>query len=429
MNSTMQQLFVITTCLFLHLSTTNTAYAATQPRPKALVIPTSKDTSTLQYIIKLNQRTPPVTTPVAIDLKTRLLWSYCTPAYVASRHPFTCNSPQCALTNSNCRNTPSKPDCTLLLDNPFKPNSKTTGQLVSDIVRINSTNGSNVGRLVSAPNFLFGCAHDPVQGLAKRVKGIAGFGRSKTSISAQFASNFGISNTFALCLNSNWSTGVAFFGDGRPYRLYPGPEDISTLFSYTPLITNPKSPSEYFITVSSIIVNQTTLQINKSLLSIDPKTGYGGTKISTTTPYTTLQSSIYKTLTTFFDTELRTKTISNVPVKRVNPISPFTLCYDSNTLFFTRIGVVVPEIKLVFQNNKVVWTFYGGNSMIQVNNNVMCLGIVDGGMNAKTAIVIGGYQIENNLLEFDLGKNRLGFTSSLQNNGGTTCGNFNFTLV
>ncbi|KAL8143145.1 hypothetical protein V2J09_016177 [Rumex salicifolius] len=45
----------------------------------------------------------------------------------------------------------------------------------------------------------------------------------------------------------------------------------------------------------------------------------------------------------------------------------------------------------------------GSNSIVQVSDDVLCMGFVDGGDSAWTSIVIGGYQLEDSLLEFDLG--------------------------
>ncbi len=58
--------------------------------------------------------------------------------------------------------------------------------------------------------------------------------------------------------------------------------------------------------------------------------------------------------------------------------------------------------------------------------DVWCLGFVDGGANARTSVVIGGHQMEDNLLQFDLESKRLGFSSSILAQG-TSCANFNFT--
>ena len=73
--------------------------------------------------------------------------------------------------------------------------------------------------------------------------------------------------------------------------------------------------------------------------------------------------------------------------------------------------------------------------MVSVSKDVLCLGFVDGGplhfvdwgvKFTPTAIVIGGHQIEDNLLQFDLAYSRLGFSTSLLFRQ-TTCSNFNFT--
>ncbi|KAM1380189.1 hypothetical protein ACFX2I_021950 [Malus domestica] len=69
---------------------------------------------------------------------------------------------------------------------------------------------------------------------------------------------------------------------------------------------------------------------------------------------------------------------------------------------------------------------FRANSMVYVSNDVLCLGFVDGGEKPRTSIVIGGHQLEDNLLQFDLATSRLGFSSSLLFSR-TTCGNFNFT--
>ncbi|KAB5545408.1 hypothetical protein DKX38_013520 [Salix brachista] len=92
----------------------------------------------------------------------------------------------------------------------------------------------------------------------------------------------------------------------------------------------------------------------------------------------------------------------------------------------TRVGPAVPQIDLVLQNSGVFWRIFGANSMVQVKSDVLCLGFVDGGLEPRTSIVIGGYQLENNLLQFDLATSRLGFSSSLSFSQ-TSCANFNLT--
>ena len=107
-------------------------------------------------------------------------------------------------------------------------------------------------------------------------------------------------------------------------------------------------------------------------------------------------------------------------------MAPFGVCYKSKSFGSTRLGPGMPSIDLILQNKKVIWRIFGANSMVQVNEEVLCLGFVDGGVEARTAIVIGAYQMEDNLLEFDLATSRLGFSSTLLGRM-TTCANFNFT--
>ncbi|KAC0274854.1 hypothetical protein FH972_027091 [Carpinus fangiana] len=74
---------------------------------------------------------------------------------------------------------------------------------------------------------------------------------------------------------------------------------------------------------------------------------------------------------------------------------------------------VVPQIDFVLHRKSVYWRMFGANSMVQVSNDVLCLGFVDGGSNPRTSTVIGGHQVEDDLLQFDIAKSRLGFSSSL----------------
>ncbi|KAF3495912.1 hypothetical protein DY000_02058305 [Brassica cretica] len=110
---------------------------------------------------------------------------------------------------------------------------------------------------------------------------------------------------------------------------------------------------------------------------------------------------------------------------RVPSVKPFGACYRTENVPGTRVGYAVPDIQLVLHSNDVVWRINGANSMVTVRRDVICLGFLDGGVNARTSVVIGGLQLEDNLIEFDLASNRLGFSSTLLGLR-TNCANFNF---
>jgi len=425
-------------CSLLFLISSSITIATTSfRRPKALVLPVSKDASTLQYLAQLNQRTPLVPVKLTVDLGGQFLWVDCEQGYVSSTYqPALCGSAQCLLAKATilCQDCPfgPKPGCNNHTCNVYPDNTvigtATNGELAIDVASIQSTDGSNPGRVVSVPKLAFACgATFILDRLASGVKGMAGLGRTGVSLPSQFSAAFRFRRKFAICLSSSTrSNGVIFFGDG-PYVMLPN-IDVSKSLIYTPLIFNPVSTasvyqigdpsSEYFIGVKSIKINGKSVPLNATLLSIDKK-GFGGTKISTVNRYTVMETTIYKAVIEAF-----VKALANVT--RVASVAPFGACFSSKNIGSTRVGPAVPQIDLVLQRKCVYWAIFGANSMVQVSNDVVCLGFVDGGSNPRTSIVIGGHQIEDNLLQFDLAKSRLGFSSSLLFRQ-TTCANFNFT--
>ncbi|KAI3443200.1 Peptidase A1 domain-containing protein [Psidium guajava] len=196
---------------------------------------------------------------------------------------------------------------------------------------------------------------------------------------------------------------------------------------YTPLILNPVSTAgsyfsgnlstDYFINLTSIKINGKPVPLNAALLNITD--GNGGTKISTVKPYTVMETSIFKAFVKLFGHEANNLT-------KVSSVKPFKYCFSSKNTPSTRAGPAVPIIDLVMNSRSVYWRIFGANSMVQVKEDVMCLGFVDGGSNLTTSITIGGYQLEDNLVQIDLEKARLGFSSSLLFKR-TTCSNFNFS--
>ncbi|MQM22303.1 hypothetical protein Taro_055353 [Colocasia esculenta] len=410
---------------FLFFSLFPFSSPAEAQRPKALVLPVAKDAATLQYVARLHQRTPLVSLSAVVHLGGAFLEVDCERGYNSSTYrPVRCRSAQCNAARSRMCSVETN-TCGVIPTNPFIQTS-TSGDLADDVLSLSSTNGFNPGRPAAAPHVVFACAPTfLLEGLAKGAMGIAGLGRNPVGIPSQLAAAFSFRRKFALCLPSG-GVGVAFFGNG-PYVLLPG-RDVSQRLIYTPLLVNPVStagayfegePSvEYFIGVTSIVVNTKPVTVNRTLLAIDKKTGYGGTKISTVEPYTVLESSIYKAVVGAFARESG--------LRRVAPVKPFGFCFDSKGIGSTRVGPAVPQIDLVMQSQQVYWRIFGANSVVQVKEGVLCLAFVDGGVSPRTSIVIGGYQLENNLLEFDLAASKLGFSSSLLF-GQTTCANFNFT--
>ncbi|CAN8253835.1 unnamed protein product [Cochlearia groenlandica] len=401
-------------------------------RPKSLILSVTKDKSTLQYKTVINQRTPLVSSSLVFDLNGPNLWVDCDKDYISTTYkPARCNSAVCSRAGtfgcSQCF-SPPKAGCNNNTCFSLPLNTVTglgtTGEIAMDVVSVQSVdNGSNPGRVVEIPNLVFVCGSTfQLEGLASGTVGIAGMGRHNIGLPSQFAAAFSFNRKFAVCLTSLGRGGVAFFGNG-PYVFLPGIK-ISKLET-TPLLVNKFREGEYFIGVSDIRIFGKSVVSNKTLLSIDKVTGTGGTKVSTVDPYTVMQTSIYNAFRLVF-----VRAAAAMNITRVPSVKPFGACFSTknNNVGVTRLGYAVPEIEIVLHSNEVVWRIFGANSMVSVRDDVICLGFVDGGANAKTSVVIGGFQLEDNLIEFDLASNRLGFSSTLLGRS-TNCANFNFTTT
>ncbi|XVF32605.1 hypothetical protein REPUB_Repub17cG0096900 [Reevesia pubescens] len=410
----------------------------------SFVAPIYKDNSTLLYSLTLFLKTPLQPTRLHLDLSASFTWVDCITNYNSSTYQhIPCGSLLCSslghnLSCSNCFNPPS-PSCANDTCSLFPENSVTRKTAIStaltDSLALPTSDGSTQGPPILLPSYIFSCSPPSLlDGLAKNVSGLAALGRSNYSLPAQVSNTFSVPRYFALCLPGSTSDpGVALLGSVGPYYFSSQKIDLSKSLTYTSLILNPvgstvityagQPSDEYYINVTSINVNGKPIQINSSLLTVD-ENGFGGTKLSSATPYTVLETSIYNALTDAFVNE---SSALNLTV--INAVKPFSVCYSAADVIVTRVGPGVPTVDLVMQSDDVFWRVFGSNSMVRiaggVGDDVWCLGFVDGGVNPRTSVVIGGHQMEDNLLQFDLESSRLGFSSSVLLKG-TTCSNFNF---
>ncbi|XP_059291729.1 probable aspartic proteinase GIP2 [Lycium ferocissimum] len=433
---------LLCTFLFFLLFISSISIAKKSLRHYPLLLPVFKDEITGQYLTQIYQRTPLVPVKVTVDLGGRFLWVDCENDYISSSYKnVPCGSTPCKLSGSqgcygSSRPIPPRPGCNnhTCSHIPYNPinSTSTDGELAQDIMALWSTNynDSKIGHLLSsASGVMFSCCEDfLLQELAYGVKGMAGLGNGYTGLPSQLARAFRLPRKFAICLSANTkSNGVILFGEGR--SVYASNDALT----YTPLLKNhvstagayyPGEPSvEYFIGVKKILVNGKIVPINSKLLAINKTNGVGGTKISTVVPYGTMETSIYKAFKQEF-----LKAIDKVPI--AEPIRPFELCFNLLNLG-TLTGLIIPQVSLVLQDdqNNTTWDLSVDNFMASPvdSSDLLCLGFLDGGKFPRTSIVLGGLQIEENLLEFDLVKKRVGFKSLYQSSLLKCSNKFSFT--
>ena len=171
-------------------------------------------------------------------------------------------------------------------------------------------------------------------------------------------------------------------------------------------------------------MNQERVTTPPGAFDLDASRGTGGAVLSTVTPYTALRSDIYRALHDAFDAA--TNGITRAP-----PVAPFDMCYLASDLGSTRMGFGVANIDLMLDGGRN-WTVFGGSSIVQVSDQTACFAFVpmEASMPAAAdspAVILGGHQIKNHLLMFDLEKGTFGF-SGLLSGIRTGCGNFNFTI-
>ncbi|KAI5074081.1 hypothetical protein GOP47_0010042 [Adiantum capillus-veneris] len=418
--------------------------------PTALLAPISLDATTSLYTVTLAKPSPSGDSPLMLDLDNSNLWRDCVnprPYSSPTFKPLLCNETAACLAAQSCTSLicgsagcydtcnevglafPACSNYTCASWASISAIQWTMGTSVwRDTISLPSTDGKNVLTTVSIPEFAFLCTDDTLlkggEGrLPAGVVGGAGLSRAPIALPSQISAKINtISRKFAYCLPSSPNShGVLFFGDG-PYVFLPG-IDVSKLLRYTPILSFSKQSDSYFIQIQSISVNNVSLPINPSLLTIrrnsTTRIYVGGTRFSSSVPYTRLEPSIYTALAS----EFKKASIAR-GIKPVAAVSPFDLCFDASSASSTRVGYNVPQIDISLKGKQVVWQIFGANSVVMVNDRVFCLAFQKTDEFESRSIVIGTYQQQNAFFQFDLAANKLGFLPTLLGLQ-TTCSNFN----
>ncbi|XP_044345502.1 chitinase CLP-like [Triticum aestivum] len=353
--------------------------ASSQSLP--VLVPVTKDPATSLYTLPFHYGAN-----LVVDIAGPLVWSTCQPGRLPAKFP--CTLPTCRLANAypvpGCHEPGCEQDrrkdgtCTAYTYNPVT-GVCASGSLDRTRIVANTTDGSNPVSQVNV-RAVAACAPETLlASLPRGSTGVAGLAGSGLALPAQS-------------------------------------------LEYTPLVQRNENPA-YSVLVKSIAMDNTRVSVPDSALAT------GGVVLSTMVPYTTLRRDVYRPFVDAFAKAVVAQSRHGWPVARaVKPVAPFELCYDSGTLVSGRGGYFVPGVTLTLDGGKN-WTMFGGGSMLNVEPGTACLAFVEmkgvkAGDGRAPAVLIGGFQMENFLLEFDMEKKQLGF---FRLPFYAPCGQFNFT--
>ncbi|CAO1940875.1 unnamed protein product [Urochloa humidicola] len=406
--------------------------ATENPPYKPLVSPLAKDPNTSLYTISIKNGAP-----LVVDLAGSLVWSTCPSTHAT----VPCQSNTCRAANQQrpprCRyvdagwfganREPGSSGCACTA-HPFNrvTGECSVGDLTAMAMSANATNGRNTLYPVEFST-VGSCAPDRLlRSLPAGATGVAGFSRWPMSLPSQLSSQRQFGNKFALCLPD-----FALFGN-TSVNLGSHLPDLISIIPHTKLVTNPRNGAHYLPVKSiSVLWNQQTVEVSlpAGALDLDVNTGRGGVVLSTVTKYMAMRPDVYGPFIQAYDAAVRG---NSYVVERVAAVPPFELCYNAGAFRpQKRFGRDVPTISLELAGgSRRAWTVPNANYMVFLSGWVACVGVVEMGWDGAAvedapAVVLGGMQLENRLLVFDLDKSELGFSDLIWYME-TSCSAFNF---
>ncbi|XP_040375825.1 chitinase CLP-like [Oryza brachyantha] len=402
-----------------------TAQAASDQKP--LVSRITQDFNTSLYTVSIKNGAP-----LVVDLAGSLVWSTCPSTHsTVPCQSGTCGAasqqgpPRCRYVDGGWfwsgREPGSRCVCTA---HPFNPvtGKCSTGDLTGFAMSANTTNGTDL-LYPEALTAVGACAPERLlASLPQAAAGVAGFSATPLSLPSQLAAQRGFGNRFALCLPV-----FAAFGDTPVYlpNYNPsGPFDYTKRIQQTPFLTNPRTPG-YYLPVKGISVSWRGPSVPVSLpagaLDLDVRTGRGGVVLSTVTPNAVMRPDVFRAFAKAFDTVV-VRDSGGRMAREAPGHRRFELCYGGaggTSFTFPMMkwtGIDAPAITLQLGAGATGnWTILNSNYLREWS----CVGVVEMGpegmpVDGEPAVVLGGVQLENVLLVFDLDKRTLGFSRLLE---------------
>ncbi|WCJ22426.1 Eukaryotic aspartyl protease family protein [Euphorbia peplus] len=339
-----------------------------------------------EYFTRIGVGTPPKYVYMVLDTGSDIVWIQCAPCkkcYSQADPVFdpsksrsfagiACGSPLCHRLDSPGCNTRKQ---TCMYQVSYGDGSFTYGDFSTETLTFRRTRVARVA---------IGCGHDN-EGLFVGAAGLLGLGRGRLSFPSQSGRRF--NRKFSYCL-------VDRSASAKPSSMVFGDSAVSRTARFTPLVSNPKLDTFYYVELLGMSVGGTRVPgITASLFKLDP-TGNGGVIIDSGTSVTRLTRPAYVALRDAFQAGA-----SNL--KKAPEFSLFDTCFDLSG----KTEVKVPTVVLHFRGADV--SLPASNYLIPVDSEGTFCFAFAGTMSGLS--IIGNIQQQGFRVVYDLAGGRVGF--------------------
>ncbi|PSS24230.1 Aspartyl protease family protein [Actinidia chinensis var. chinensis] len=239
-------------------------------------------------------------------------------------------------------------------------------------------------RRTRVKNIALGCGHDN-EGLFVGASGLLGLGRGKLSFPSQAGRRFGWK--FSYCL-------VDRSASSKPSSIIFGESAVSRTAVFTPLLSNPKIGTFYYVGLNGISVGGIWVKgISASVFKLD-NAGNGGVIVDSGTSVTRLTRAAYTALRDAF-------VAGSSHLKRAPDFSLFDTCFDLSG----KTVVKVPTLVFHFAGADV--SLPASNYLIPVDSRGSFCFAFAGTMSSLS--IIGNIQQQGFRVVYDLAGSRMGF--------------------
>ncbi|XP_068659835.1 aspartyl protease family protein 2 [Aristolochia californica] len=362
-----------------------------------------------QYLVDLRLGTPPQRLQLVADTGSDLVWVRCTACRDCSKRPegsafrarhsrtfapFHCYNPA-------CQQAPAPPESfacnrtvlhsTCRYQYTYADESSTSGFFSHDTVTLNASSGSHV----EVRHLDFGCGFSVSGPSLSSARGVLGLGRGPISFASQVGKSFG--NKFSYCLLdytiSPPPTSYLLIGDGA--------HQSSKQLRFTPLLTNPLSPTFYYIGIEAATVDGVPLKIDSSVWALD-SAGNGGTVVDSGTTLTFLPEPAYRRILSAFRRRV------SLP-RTVAPDPNLEFCVNVSSSF-SAARRRLPQLSFRLAGG-AVFSPPSSNYFIGAAEEVQCLALQPVNLGSGFSI-IGNLMQQGFLFVFDGEESRVGFSQT-----------------